>query len=514
MLMNSQTKKLIQTEFLAFAMKAFATLNKGRSLGNDKYLKLLAQELTHVAAGETKRLVVNMPPRHCKTFMGSICLPAWILAHNPSAKIVILTYGQDLADKTAYAVRDILRSEWYQQVFHTRVKGDRAKLMDFVTTDGGGVRSLSIEGGVTGLGADFIIIDDPVEIKDCGNTKRLERVNDLFDDEIQTRLDHPKKGCIVIIAHRISEDDLPGHVLQKGGWQQLKLPLIATRSRTHHLDSGEVWNRKKGELLRPDAFTKRDIQRLRASKQPGFETLQQQNPGGRDRLRIKAKYFPSFSLAELQVREVPVVLSVDPGQKGGPTNSFTVIQAWAPKDGAHLLLDQWREQATYGESRSAVCRFIRKYRPSVVLIEATGQGPALLSEIKPQIGMELVPITPAGDKIERLRKHRRTIRRGLVQLPQGAPWYDEFISEAAQFPYGPFNDQIDAMSQYLNWIAEHPNPGKRPPLALIQSVDSQGRPIRPSANEANTRADGIAVQFRSRRMFNAPFQQPKAWVKF
>jgi hypothetical protein len=269
MIMNSETKKLIETKFLAFAMKAFATLNKSRSLGNDKYLKLLAQKLTRVAAGETKRLVVSMPPRHCKTFMGSICLPAWILAHNPSAKIVIMTYGQDLADKTAYAVRDILRSEWYQQVFHTRIKGDRAKLVDFVTTDGGGVRSLSIEGGVTGLGADFIIIDDPVEIKDCGNTKRLERVNDLFDDEIQTRLDNPKKGCIVIIAHRISEDDLPGHVLQKAGWQQLKLPLIAARSRTHHLDSGEVWNRKKGELLRPDAFTKRDIQRLRDSKQPG-----------------------------------------------------------------------------------------------------------------------------------------------------------------------------------------------------------------------------------------------------
>jgi predicted phage terminase large subunit-like protein len=494
-------------------MKAFATLNKGRSLGNDKYLKLLAQKLTRVAAGETKRLVVSMPPRHCKTFMGSICLPAWILAHNPSAKIVIMTYGQDLADKTAYAVRDILRSEWYKQVFHTRVKGDRAKLADFVTTDGGGVRSLSVEGGVTGLGADFIIIDDPVEIKDCGNTKRLERVNDLFDDEIQTRL-YPKKGCIVIIAYRISEDDLPGHVLQKGGWQQLKLPLIATRSRTHHLDSGEVWNRKKGELLRPDAFTKRDIQRLGASKQPGFETLQQQNPGGRDRLRIKAKYFPTFPLAGLQIRGLPVVLSIDPGQKGGPTNSCSVIQAWSPTNGAHLLLDQWREQATYCEFRSAARLFIRRYRPSAMLIEATGQGPALMSDLKPQNGVELVPITPCGDKVERLREHRQTIRRGLVQLPQGALWYDEFISEATQFPYGPFDDQMDALSQYLTWIAEHPNPHARPAMALVQGVDSQGRPIRTSANGPSTQTKGIAVQLGSRTMFNAPFQRPNVTVKY
>jgi predicted phage terminase large subunit-like protein len=512
--MDNKIKNLIQTKFLAFAMKAFATLNKGRSLGDDKYLQLLARELTRVGAGETKRLVVSMPPRHCKTFMGSICLPAWVLAHNPSAKVVILTYGQDLADKSAYAIRNILRSEWFQQVFHTRLKKDRAKLMDFVTTDGGGVRSLSIEGGVTGLGADFIIIDDPVEIKDCGNTKHLERVNELFDDEIQTRLDHPKKGCIVVIAHRISEDDLPGHVLKKGGWKQLKLPLIARRARTYELEGGDVWNRKKGELLRPDAFTKRDIRRLRDSKQPGFETLQQQNPGGSDRLRIKAKYFPTFLPAELQVRELPVVLSIDPGQKGGPTNSCSVIQAWSPNDGAHLLLDQWREHTTYRDFWSAAQWFIRKYRPSVVLIEATGLGPALISDIKPQNGMELVPITPAGDKVERLRKHRRTIRRCLVQLAQGALWYDEFMTEATQFPYGRFDDQMDALSQYLNWIAEHPNPHKRLPMATAQGVTSQGRVMHSSGHGGQgMQIQGGVLRSRGRMMSNEPFRQPKAVIK-
>src|SRR5260370_2198532 len=239
--------------------------------------------------------------------------------------------------KIAYAIREILRSEWYRQIFNTRVKRDRAKLMDFVTTNGGGVRALSIEGGVTGLGADFIIIDDPVEIKDCDNAKRLERVNDLFDDEIQTRLDNPKKGCIVIIAHRISEDDLPGHVLKKGGWKQLKLPLIAPRAHTYELEGGELWNRKKEGLLRPDAFSKREIQRLRASKQPGFETLYQQNPGGSDRLRLKAEYFGTVLRAELQARHSPVILSIDAGQKGGTTNSFGVIQAWGPKDGRQPL---------------------------------------------------------------------------------------------------------------------------------------------------------------------------------
>src|SRR5260221_6384996 len=137
--MDIATKKLVQTKFLAFAMKAFAVMNKGRSLGKDKYLKLVARILTDVAAGNTKRLVVSMPPRHGKTFMASICLSAWILAHNPSAKILILSYGQDLADKIAYAIRSILQSDWLQQAFDTRLAKNRTKVMEFVTTDSGGV---------------------------------------------------------------------------------------------------------------------------------------------------------------------------------------------------------------------------------------------------------------------------------------------------------------------------------------------------------------------------------------
>src|SRR5262245_35733919 len=113
----------------------------------------------------------------------------------------------------------------------------------------------------------------------------------------------------------------------------------------------------------------------------------QANSGGKDRLRFKAEYFGTFSDTELQVCHSPVVLTIDPGQKGGPSNSFAVIQAWAPKAGAHLLVDQWREQARYTDLRSETRRFIRRYRPSVILIEATGQGPALLSEIRPQNGM-------------------------------------------------------------------------------------------------------------------------------
>jgi predicted phage terminase large subunit-like protein len=511
--MDKTTTLLIRTQFLAFTMKAFATVN-GRSLGGDPdpYLRLLAERLGRVASGELRRLVVSLPPRHAKTFMGSICLSAWILAHKPSARIVLLSYGQDLADKIAYSIRKIMRSDWYRHAFRTRIERDRAKVSDFVTLEGGGVRSLSIDGGVTGIGGDYIIIDDPVQIKHCDDKRRLDRVNGLFDDEIMNRFDNPRKGGVVIVAHRISQDDLPGYVLQKGGWKELKLPLIAPRARRYEFNDGTFWERKKGELLRPDAFRPDDIARLRASKHPGFETLHQQNPNRDERLRLKAEHFPTFA-STAAPSDLPKILSIEPGQKGGPTNSFGVIQVFAVDGETYYLLDQWREQSSYRDFRPAVWSFIRRHRPSAVLIEATGQGPALKSDIREQEGMKVVMVTPVESKLERLRRHRRIIRAGRVQLAEHAIWRDDFLTEAIMFPYGAHDDQMDALSQFLDWIVAHPNPHKRPPMAVAQGTNSQGRPMSLSGG-STVQIKGAVLAPNSRQMPNSPFVQPTVGVSY
>ncbi len=458
--MKRDFKALLCEDLLAFSTKAFKAMNSN-NMPNDRYLELLADRLARVAVRKTKRLVVNLPPRHYKTWIGSVCLSAWILGREPSAKILIVTYGQELADRIAHSIRTIMRSDWYKELFdQTKLTKSCSKLVDFATTAGGSVRSVSIEGGVTGHGADYIIIDDPIEIKDCDNAKRLERVAELFDNEILTRLNSPKRGCIVIIAHRVNEEDLSGHLLQQGGWKHLKLPLIATRSHTYTLDDGRVWQRQKGELLMPHAFGQRDIELLQGAKRPGFATLQQQNPGG-TRLRIKAEHFPTFAPAAVPMSELGIVLSIDPGQKGGAAHSYSVIQAWLNVRDRHFLLRQWREQATYPDLRSAVHKMIARHNPSVVLIEDTNQGPALLSEIRSRPNMMVRPITPLGDKIERVRRHLATIRGGCIQLPWDAEWLDSYVAELTLFPGAGYDDQVDATVQYLDWIAKNPAPPKR-----------------------------------------------------
>src|ERR1700730_13216692 len=147
--MKEDLKRVLRDDLLSFARKAFKEKNNGRLMPEDRYLELLGCRLEDVVVGDTKRLIVNLPPRHFKTWTGSICLSAWILGRDPSAKILIVTYGQEVAAKTTHTSGAIMRSAWYKELFkHTKLAN--AKLEEFVPTLGGGVRSGSIEGGVTG----------------------------------------------------------------------------------------------------------------------------------------------------------------------------------------------------------------------------------------------------------------------------------------------------------------------------------------------------------------------------
>jgi predicted phage terminase large subunit-like protein len=497
--MTPNIKLLLRNDLLSFAKKAFREMNAQR-MPEDRYLELLAARLAGVLMGDSKRLIVNLPPRHFKTWIGSVCLSAWILGRDPSAKILIVTYGQELADKIAHTIRGILRSEWYKELFKkTKLAKSRCKLVDFVTTAGGGVRSVSIEGGVTGHGADYIIIDDPTELKDCDNARRLGRVVELFDTVILTRLNNPKRGRVVVIAHRVNEEDLSGHLLEQGRWEHLQLPLIAMRRRSYELPDGGVWIREKGELLRPDAFTSRDIELLQVARRPGFETVQQQNPGGTRLLRIKPENFGTFPSALVPMSDSGVVLSVDPGQKGGPLHSFSVIQAWLPVRGNHLLLEQWREQAHYPVLREAVRRMIKRHNVSAVLIEDTNQGPSLVSEIRPRPGMRVCPIIPIGDKIERVHKQQAIIRSGGIKLPSDAVWRESFIAEWALFPCAGFDDQVDATVQYLEWFSHNAALPKRERSGFIGMTNSRGQQIYGAGILADRQVQGVAVSQASRR---------------
>ena len=455
--MNDRAKLLIG-DFESFVRMAFRDENDGEELGNEPYLTYVCCWLAE-ATNDGARFVLNMPPRHLKTFLGSVCLSAWLLARNPAEKIIIVTYGEQLARDIAYRVRKILQSSWYKKFFSTRLADDRTRVDDFATTAGGGVYAVSVEGSIIGRGATIIIFDDPLNMDDAGNLDQIENVNQRFHTAIMSRLNNPRTGRVVIIAHRLHQSDLSGNVLQSGCWQHIALPFIAPRDQNY----GRTWHRKKGELLRPDAFSEVEINRIKTAINPDYEALYQQFLGESHSIRISRDQFGSFTIAPF---DAPIIISVDPGHRPGPEHSFTAMQAWAPVGNEFFLLDQWRAQTDVGEASRVLYKATVNCQAAAVLIEWSGYGQTLAHDLQGRSRKAILIPTDRRSKTARLLHHIDVIQSGQIRLPQGAHWREAYEHEFEQFPHGAFDDQVDATTQFLDFMQKRPTL-KKPPQRCI-----------------------------------------------
>ena len=125
-LTRAQYEFLLRHDLATFAGRCFHDLNPQTCLATNWHLEVIAAKLTAVREGRIRRLIINLPPRHLKSLLASIAFPAWYLGHDPSAQILCVSYGQDLADKLARDCRAIMISPWYQRIFPTRLAPHQA----------------------------------------------------------------------------------------------------------------------------------------------------------------------------------------------------------------------------------------------------------------------------------------------------------------------------------------------------------------------------------------------------
>jgi predicted phage terminase large subunit-like protein len=190
-----------------------------------------------------------------------------------------------------------------------------------------------------------------------------------------------------------------------------------------------------------------------------------------------------------------VVMSVDPGMTPGSKNSFSAIQLWCPNGNNHYLVNQWREQCDFAVLRSLLLRYFKRYRPSAILIERTANGPALNSMMTHKLQEIIHEVIPKGSKTSRLRRNIDTILARKIVLPESAAWRAEFIAEFVAFPHGDFTDQVDATTQYLDWIGGNPLLERPPQPGLCAGIGFDGRQLSTNALSCTPRmqAPGIVV---------------------
>src|SRR5438034_10767831 len=230
---------ILRSDLGYFAERCFCELNPQAAFAMNWHIEVIAAKLAAVREGKIRRLIFNLPPRHLKSLLASIAFPAWCLGHDPSAQILSVSYGQELADKLARDCRSIMTSPWYPRIFPTRLAPHRQAVQEFVTTRQGYRLATSNGGVLTGRGADLILIDDPLKPEEALSKVRREATNDWYANTLYSRLNDKCSGAIVIIMQRLHEDDLVGHVPGQEPWEVVCFPAIAEADEVHEIEP--IW---------------------------------------------------------------------------------------------------------------------------------------------------------------------------------------------------------------------------------------------------------------------------------
>jgi hypothetical protein len=124
----------------------------------------------------------------------------------------------------------------------------------FETTQGGARLATTTGGQITGFGADYLILDDPEKPADMDSEVTRLKTKEWFGNSAATRLNDPAKGAIIMVTHRLHEDDLSAHLLEQGNFEHLSFPAVSEADQDYEVNEGDFYTFKKGELLHPSSF--------------------------------------------------------------------------------------------------------------------------------------------------------------------------------------------------------------------------------------------------------------------
>jgi predicted phage terminase large subunit-like protein len=380
---------------------------------------------------------------------------AWLLGHNASSKIICASYAQDLADKHARDTRTLMTSSYYQKLFPTRMSSKKQAVSEFMTTRRGFRMATSVGGVLTGRGADFIIIDDPLKPEEAVSEAQRRAANSWFDSSVVSRLDNKKTGCIIIIMQRLHQDDLVGHVLEHGGWTVLRLPAIAEEEEAHIISlpfgGTYIQHRAIGEALHPEREPIEVLEQLRQTLgEYNFAGQYQQTPAPLGGGMVKSGWFNTYT--EKSAKYELIFQSWDTANKATELSDYSVCTTWGLQDKKFYLLQVLRKRLEYPELKRLVVSHARIWDAKNVLIEDKASGTQLIQDLTRDGFYGVTRYSTSLDKIMRMQTVTPVIENGLVHIPEKAEWLAVYLHELTTFPGSKFDDQVDSTSQALDWI--------------------------------------------------------------
>lgn len=457
----------------------------------------IANAVRRVEQGESQHLAISMPPRSGKSTLTSLFSPLWILRQHPEWKIVMTSYDGGLTTEWARQIRHFIEDRPQLGIALARDGGAGGR---WSTLEGGGMYSVGIGGGLTGRGANVLIIDDPVADFAAAHSKRIrDNLWNWYLSVAQTRLEPPY--LVMVTMTRWHEDDFVGRLLDPeyegdpSEWERIVLPAIADRE-------DDVLGRAIGQPLYSPLLKETESEALdrwddtkRKVGSYTFAAMYQQRPAPAQGAIFNVGWWrywttdPSRADGDRTVYVDPEALakaewldSWDFSFKGGEGSDFVVGQRWAQIEANRYLVAQRRGRWSFTETIEQMQRwgksddqFQSPYGHLVHrrLFEDAANGAAIADTLKNKIA-GLKGVRPRTSKEARARAITPEVESGNVFLPHpsdlGNEWVSDLLDELRNFPHGSHDDQVDAMTQALLFMRSGgkgmiTNPARMTPMA-------------------------------------------------
>lgn len=410
-----------------------------------------------VAAKQSPRLMIFMPPRHGKSEIGSRSFPAWHLGRYPEHEFIGCSYGSDLANGFSRKVREVVRDPAFTAVFpECAVNKDSQSVEQWLTTKGGGYSAAGVGGPITGKGAHVLVIDDPVKNRaDAESATSREAVWDWYTSTAYTRL-APGGGVLVILT-RWHDDDLAGRLLRKQAegegdeWVVVEYPAQAVHD--------ELF-RKAGEPLHAERYDNEALERIKRAVGPrDWQALYQQNPTPDEGDYFNKGMFQWYGPQDIpDYSELNFYTAWDFAIGEKEQNDYSVgITVGVDKSDRVFVVDIQRGHWGTLDLVDKVMEVYKTWRPAITGLERghieMTMRPFLDKRIREErlTSFYIEELKPGTrDKIARARSIQGRMQQGLVFFRKNCNATAQVVAEMMRFPNGVHDDCVDAMA----WIGQ------------------------------------------------------------
>ena len=442
------------------------------------------------------RLLIETHPRVGKSELVSKHFPAWVLGKNPDKRVILTSYGADLAVANSRAAREILLRDAFRAVFGGLATVDApvelssdsrsVQAWDLASPHRGGLVAAGVGGGITGKGAHLMVVDDPFKNREEAESEdRRRMVWDWWTSSAYTRLED---GAAVIgMFTRWHGDDWAGRLLKQMAtdamadrYEVVCLPAIWEEPTWEGeweeffrknllqgvwVDREDALGRLPGEALWPDKYNRQALDKIRANIGIyDFEALYQQRPYLRSGGLFQRDWFPIVEQGPKPDEIAERIRFWDKAGSRKRLGDFAVgVLMCRTFSGVyyveHVARGQWRSHER-DQAMLETAKFdARREGPETIIWHQQEPASAGVdsaehtNQMFAQAGFTAHFETLSGDKVVRAGPWSSMCEGGGARLVRGG-WNEDFIEEHAAFPNGVHDDQVDAASTAFNKLAQ------------------------------------------------------------